>query len=153
MPCLQATPEFLANTDYRNPSDVLHSPFQIAHRTDQAAFVWAMGQPRLMKDFNLWMSELHDGAKTWLDVFDYADHIKGASTDSLVFVDVGGGIGQQCALLKKTHSALPGQIILQEQELVLAQAIETEGVEKEVYDFWGEQPRKGKLNLYLYPTC
>ncbi len=56
LPCLQETPKFLADTKYVNPADVLHSPFQIAHKTDLPAFVWAVSRPDLMADFNLWMS-------------------------------------------------------------------------------------------------
>ena len=144
MPCLQATPKFLADTKYINPADVLHSPFQIAHNTNQPAFVWAMGQPKLMAEFNLWMSELHDGQQSWLDVFDFPSHIGGSSAETLVFVDIGGGIGQQCALLKSTHSQMLGRVVLQEQPFVLPHAIPIEGVEKESYDFWTEQPIKGK---------
>ena len=154
MPCLQATPKFLADSKYVNPADVLHSPFQIAHNTDQPAFLWAASQPKLMSDFNLWMSELHDGQKTWLDVFDFAGHVAGSAADTLIFVDVGGGIGQQCALLKRVHPQVPGRVVLQEQVFVIPHAIPVDGVEKEAYDFWTEQPLKGnyhkRLWSYLY---
>lgn len=34
------------------------------------------------------------------------------SPDDIVFVDVGGGIGQQCALLKKKYPKLLGRVVL-----------------------------------------
>lgn len=148
MPCLLETPNFLANTNYANPVDPLHSPFQIAHKTDLPAFAWAAGQPKLMAVFNVWMSELHDGQKTWLDVFDFTSHVQGSTAKTLIFVDVGGGIGQQCALLKKTHPQVPGRVVLQEQPFVLPHAIPVDGVENEAYDFWGEQPLKGKTRFF-----
>jgi len=95
------------------------------------------------------MSELHDSKKTWLDVFDFAGYVKGSSAESLIFVDVGGGMGQQCALLKKIHPQVPGRIVLQDQPFVLPHAIPVEGVEKEEYDFWSEQPLKGKRDHTL----
>lgn len=143
MPCLLAAPKFLADTKYANPEDLLHSPFQSAHNTKQAAFEWAMSQPRIMDDFNLWMSELHDGRKTWLDVFDLAGHAASTSQDNLLFVDIGGGIGQQCAILKNNHPQLLGRVVLQDQPFVIPQAIPVEGVEKQSYDIWTEQPLKG----------
>ncbi|KAI6087974.1 S-adenosyl-L-methionine-dependent methyltransferase [Hypoxylon rubiginosum] len=149
MPCLQATPKFLADTGYQNPADVLHSPFQVAHNTDKLAYVWAMEQPKLMADFNLWMTEQHQGQKTWLDVFDLAGHLEGSSSDTLIFVDIGGGLGQQCALLKEKHPQLPGRVVLQDQPFVLPHAIPTDGVEKLSFDFWTEQPLKGSRIYYM----
>lgn len=74
MPCLQVTPKFLTDTGYVNSADVLHSPFQIAHKTDKPSYVWATEQPWLMANFNVWMTQQHDGQSTWLDVFDVATH-------------------------------------------------------------------------------
>ncbi|KAH9900476.1 S-adenosyl-L-methionine-dependent methyltransferase [Xylariomycetidae sp. FL2044] len=150
MPCLQETPGFLADTGYANPADVLNSAFQRAHRTDQPAYAWAAGQPRLMADFNLWMAEQHRDPRTWLDEFDPAAHADGASTpDTLLLVDVGGGLGQQCALLKQRHGGIPGRVVLQDQPFVLERATPIEGVEMQSYDFWTEQPLKGALIYYM----
>jgi len=102
-----------------------------------------------MADFSLWMSELHDSKKTWLDAFDFIGHVKGSSVETLIFVDVGGGMGQQCALLKKIHPQIPGRIVLQDQPFVLPHAIPVEGVEKEEYNFWIEQPLKGMQDPIL----
>ncbi|KAI0839150.1 S-adenosyl-L-methionine-dependent methyltransferase [Hypoxylon sp. FL0890] len=149
MPCLQETPKFLAETNYANPTDVLHGPFQIAHKTDKPAYAWAMEQPQLMADFNLWMTEQHRGQRTWLDVFDFAQHVGDSTANTLLFVDVGGGIGQQCALLKKTHPRVPGRVVLQDQPFVLPNAIPVDGVEKQAFDLWVEQPLKGARIYYM----
>ncbi|KAI1472148.1 O-methyltransferase [Daldinia caldariorum] len=149
MPCLQETPQFLADTKYANPTDVLHGPFQIVHKTDKPAYAWAMGQPKLMADFNLWMAEQHQGQRTWLDVFDFENHVRSSTADTIVFVDVGGGIGQQCALLKKTHPQVPGRVVLQDQPFVLPHAVPVDGVEKQTFDLWAEQPIKGARIYYM----
>ncbi|KAI1128578.1 S-adenosyl-L-methionine-dependent methyltransferase [Nemania abortiva] len=149
MPCLLQIPGFLSGTGYTNPTDVLHSAFQIAHKTDKPAYVWAMEQPRLMADFNLWMTEQHLGSRTWLDVFDVSSHAKGSSADTLLFVDVGGGLGQQCALLKRTYPNIPGRFVLQDQPFVLHHAVLVEGTEKYPHDFWTEQPLKGSRIYYM----
>lgn len=147
MPCLLAAPQFLADTKYANPDNLVNSPFQSAHNTKEPAFVWAMRQPRIMEDFNLWMSELHDGRKTWLDVFNFAEHVSSTSADTLLFVDIGGGIGQQCAILKSAHPKLPGRVVLQDQPFVITQATSVQGIEKQSYDIWTEQPLKGTIKL------
>ncbi|KAJ8121313.1 hypothetical protein ONZ43_g2200 [Nemania bipapillata] len=149
MPCLQEIPDFLSATGYTNPTNVLHSAFQIAHKTDKPAYVWAIEQPKLMADFNLWMTEQHLGSRTWLDVFDFSSHAQGSSADTLLLVDIGGGLGQQCALLKKKHAKIPGRVVLQDQPFVLPHAISVDGMETQAHDFWTEQPLKGSRIYYM----
>jgi demethylsterigmatocystin 6-O-methyltransferase len=126
---------------------VVHSPFQIAHQTDLPAFVWAGTRPDLVADFNLWMSTLHQEAKTWLDVYDFGKHCAGFDPQGVVFVDVGGGIGQKCALLKKKIPDLPGRVVLQDMAHAIPHAIPTPEVENTIIDMWDGQPVKGKLVL------
>jgi demethylsterigmatocystin 6-O-methyltransferase len=156
-PCLEKTPQFLADTKYSNPSDSLHCPFQIAHQTDLPAFVWALGRPKLIADFQLWMSILHDKQNTWLDAYDFSKHCESTGAETVVFVDVAGGIGQQCALLKQKMPNLKGRVILQDLQVAIDHAMPTPGVENTVIDMWEGQPVKGKmlhlaLSTYLYIT-
>jgi hypothetical protein len=46
------TPRFLADTKYNNSSDVVHSPFQIGHKTVLPAFIWATQKPYIMANFH-----------------------------------------------------------------------------------------------------
>lgn len=92
------------------------------------------------------------GHTTWLDVLDFEALIKADGTDDAVidpetpiFVDVGGGIGSQCAILKKKLPDLPGRVILQDLPVVLQHALSTEGVEITAHNFWTEQPVKGMI--------
>lgn len=123
--------------------------------TDKPVFVWGGEQPKLLMQFSLWMSELHDGQRTFLDVFDLPAHTGKAATptgdgsEPLLFVDIGGGIGQQCALLKQVHPTLPGRVILQEQALLVPHAIPVPGMETEAFDFWTPQPHKGARVYYM----
>ncbi|KAI0394397.1 S-adenosyl-L-methionine-dependent methyltransferase [Xylariaceae sp. FL0594] len=155
MPCLQHLPDFLKDTGYKNPSDVFHSAFQLAQKTDQPAYVWAMQQPELHANFSLWMTEQHLGSSTWLDVFDVPSHAEkqkgavGEKADAILFVDVGGGLGQQCELLKRKHPDVPGRVVLQDQPHVLPHALKVEGMEPFPHDFWTEQPLKGARIYYM----
>lgn len=146
MPCMNKTPQFLADTKYANPSDVMHSPFQIAHQTDLPAFVWGFSQPpRMLQDFLLWMAAVYgDRPTSWLDAYDLSKHCDGSGPDDVIFVDVAGGIGHQCALLKAKLPQLKGRVILEDLPVVMPQAIPTPGVEHMGIDMWQGQPVKGE---------
>lgn len=144
LPCLTKIPQFLADTKYANPSDVMHSAFQIAFQTDLPAFVWSLSQPKMVEDFHLWMAAVYgDRPTSWLDAFDMSKHCDGSSPDDVIFVDVAGGIGHQCALLKAKLPELKGRVILEDLPMVIPQAIPTPGVESLGIDMWEGQPIKG----------
>lgn len=97
-----------------------------------------------MADFDLCMKVLREGQRVWLDVIDFAAFVGTADDRTPVFVDVGGSIGSQCALLRARLPALRGRVILQDLEPTIAHALRTEGVENMVCDFLKEQPLKGR---------
>ena len=146
MPPLQVLPDFLEETEYANPSDLLHSPFQKALGTDLSKFDWQKSQPDLSAAFGLWMAAQHDRQLTWLNVLDFTELVRGSTAETPVFVDVGGGIGHQCALLKDRVPDVVGRIILQDSPTVIQKALPTTGVGKMAYDFWEEQPVRGKAH-------
>lgn len=81
---------------------------------------------------------------TWLDAVDFeAEMGKGLTSDSVAFVDVGGGNGQQCDSLKKKFPELAGRFVLQDRPEVLEKALAVDGMEKMSYDYLTEQPVKG----------
>jgi len=150
MPCQQKLPQFLADTKYVNPADVMHSAFQIAFETDLPAFVYAPSQPKMFKDLQLWMVALYgDMTKSWLDVYDFPKYVSGSGPDDVIFVDVAGGIGPQCALLKGKFPELKGRVILQDQPEALPHAIPTPGVEQMGFNMWQGQPVKGAKTYYM----
>jgi demethylsterigmatocystin 6-O-methyltransferase len=89
------------------------------------------------------MTAVHDGQKTWLDAVEFKELVEGGTAETPIFVDVGGGIGSQCALLKTKLPDLPGRVILQDMPQAIDFALPTPGVENTAVDFWGEQPIKG----------
>ena len=144
-PCWQVLPSFLSDTKYANPSQITNTPFQRAHKTEEPAFVWAMSQPQLLQDFNLWMTATHEKQKSWLNVFSMEQFYGQEMSNSTVplFVDIGGGIGHQCAALRARFPSMKSRVILQDLPFAIEHALPTEGVENTVLDFWGEQPIKG----------
>ncbi|KAL8793433.1 MAG: hypothetical protein Q9195_004019 [Heterodermia aff. obscurata] len=145
MPCFQQLPQFLLDTHYQNPSDSAHTPFQRAHNTDQPPFVWILSHPFNFDSFIQWMTAQHEGQPTWLDVFPLEARLRtnDIAPETPLFVDVGGGVGHQCAALKARFPHLRGRVILQDLPQTLPQAIPTPGVEATAHDFWTPQPVKG----------
>ncbi|KAI9822944.1 MAG: hypothetical protein M1826_000326 [Phylliscum demangeonii] len=150
MPCFQQLPKFLADTKYANPSDPTHSPFQPAHGTDLPPFVWILSHPDEFGCFIQWMTGQREGQKTWLDVFPVQEKLlAGATAETPVFVDVGGGAGHQCVAFRTKFPDAPGRVVLQDMPPVIAQSIPHDGFEKMATDFWTPQPIKGARAYYL----
>lgn len=83
---------------------------------------------------------------TWLDVVAFdAEVAQGANPEDVIFVDVGGGNGSQCAALRKAFPELKGRVILQDRPAVLATALKVEGMELMAHDFLTEQPVHSEL--------
>ena len=103
-----------------------------------------MSQPQLMQDFNLWMTTTHEKQKSWLDVFPIEQLYQQAMSNpkTPLFVDIGGGIGHQCAALRNRFPSIKSRIVLQDLPFSIERALSTEGVENTVFDFWEEQPIK-----------
>lgn len=150
-PAVIKAPDFFKKTRFRNPDSNVNTPFQVAHNTDKPSVEWVYDhRPDIIAEFGIWMTALR-GRQTWLDVIDFESLIKGNGAEASVidpetpvFVDVGGGIGSQCAILKSKLPNLPGRVILQDLPVVLRHALPTEGVELTAHNFWTEQPVTGR---------
>jgi demethylsterigmatocystin 6-O-methyltransferase len=146
LPCFQAFPKFLSENKYQIPVDNAHTAFQIAHHTDLPAFVWAMSQgPEKAKNFGLWMQENKAALPQWLNTVPLEELCSNSDPEKPFFVDVGGSIGHQCAALKAKYPGIPGRVIYQDLPPMIAHGLQIPGVEPMVYDFFQEQPIKGKF--------
>lgn len=95
--------------------------------------------------FHRFMEAQFASLPTWLDVIDFEkEYAKHAGPETPIFVDVGGGAGQQCVALRKRFPNLKGRVVLQDLPSVLDKAITGDDVEKMGYDYLTEQPVKGE---------
>jgi hypothetical protein len=86
---------------------------------------------------------------TWLSVISFeSEYAQSVGSETPIFVDVGGGNGQQCVLLKKRFPSLKGRVILQDRPTVLDRAVVGDSIEKMPYDYLTEQPVKGMTFAY-----
>lgn len=146
-PTFLQLPRFLRETKHKNIVDSARCPWHMAHQTTLGPFAWMQSHPYEFKAFVSWMTAQRKDMPTWLDVFPVEEHLCGSiQTESVLFVDIGGGPGHQCMAFKQRYPQIEGRIILQDTEDVIREALSIPGVEAMVHDFWTEQPIKGIQN-------
>lgn len=142
-PQYQALPGFLRKTRYENPTDELHTVFQDAWHTTSHAFAWFVGHPENLDHFNNFMAFRRQPELSWLTVYPILDKVGTCGPDQVVYVNIGGGIGHQCAQFKEKYPQIPGRVILQDLPHTVAKALPTIGVENMAHDFFQPQPIQG----------
>ncbi|ROV90908.1 hypothetical protein VMCG_09989 [Cytospora schulzeri] len=155
-PAFQALPTFLAESNYQDVTDSAHTAFQKAFHTDLPAFEWFPTQPERFEALQQVMT-VH-GAKgvPWFTVFPFEEELAGfdlGSQGKYAFVDVGGGLGHQCAALLGAYPQLKDKLAVQDLPQTLENlppgVVIPDGIEKVSHDFFQEQPIKGARFYYL----
>ncbi|KGQ03572.1 Sterigmatocystin 8-O-methyltransferase [Beauveria bassiana D1-5] len=146
-------PAFAAlNTVLSSPPSQKRNAFQIGQHSAVDFYTWLETRPTQQGAFHRFMEAQFASLPTWLDAVDFASELGGAglgSANHVVFVDVGGGYGQQIAALKQKFPGLKGRAILQDRPEVLEKALEVQGMEKMSYDYLTEQPVKDACVYYF----
>ncbi len=90
-----------------------------------------------------WLAK-HRGERQWTDT-DLVQTLSSKTNgdDTILFVDVGGNVGNVCVDLRRRNPALKGRVINQDLPHVVANTIEYPGVERSSHDFWTPQVIKG----------
>ncbi|CAD6578694.1 MAG: hypothetical protein ASARMPRED_008804 [Alectoria sarmentosa] len=144
-------PAFLKETHYRNPTDFMNAAFHKAHNTTLHFMNFLATRPDFQRSFHVYMSGLDQGQTDWLDFFPVEEEIgKGARQDpeSIIFVDIRGGMGRECLALKKRYPRLPGRFINQDLPQFLSDQT-LDGVESMAYNLFNPQPLKDAQVYYL----
>lgn len=138
-------PGFTALHRALTEGDGRSNAFKLGQNTSEDFYTWMDTHPVQQRAFHNFMKEQFASLPTWLDVVSFTtEFVQGPGhPGEVVFVDVGGGNGSQCAALKKLCPELKGRVVLQDQPYVLEKALEVEGMEKMPYDFFTAQPVKG----------
>ncbi|KJZ74378.1 hypothetical protein HIM_06188 [Hirsutella minnesotensis 3608] len=149
-PEFQALPGFLKKTGYKNPEDELHTAFQDAFNTDMHPFAWFASHPDHMENFNDYMALIRGSDSSWLSVYPVTEETKDwTDTERPLYVNVGGGIGHQCAEFKGKYPDIPGRVIVQDLPHIIEHAMSTPGVENLAHNFFEPQPVKGARFYYM----
>ncbi|MCJ1311796.1 hypothetical protein MMC25_005469 [Agyrium rufum] len=148
-PQFQELPKFLADTRYNNITDPNKTVFQSAYKTDLSNFTWLARNPKAFEHLNKHMVARRRGMPTWLSCYPIKQQAQGWDVERALLVDIGGGVGHQCAEFKAKYPDLHGRIILQDLQYSIENALPTPGVEKTVHDFFQPQPVQGAKFYYM----
>ncbi|EKG09545.1 O-methyltransferase family 2 [Macrophomina phaseolina MS6] len=140
-PTNQALPDFLLERQYQDVVKNTDTAFNRAWKTELPFFFWVRTQPKL------W-DILHHALQVqwradWLSGFELTHYLGGWTAQpgdgKVLFVDVGGSMGVQCANLKAKHPGLPGRVILQDMQEAIDIWKPIDGVEGMAQDYYAEQ--------------
>lgn len=153
MTAYRALPTQLAQTNYRNPTDPLHSAFQLGHSTPLHAFEFF--QKNDFAGFNNHMAGYNLSRARWCDPGCFpVEEILGKDLrqdkDAVLLVDVGGATGHDLVAFHEQYPDLPGRLILQDLPVSIQEVKDLPGIiEPMAYDFFTEQPMKGMPLLQI----
>jgi hypothetical protein len=149
-PQYQALPLYLEQTGYKNPEDETKTAFRIAFKTEKGSFEWFADHPEHLAHFNKYMALRRGLTMTWLSIYPVREEAgQDISADRALYVNIGGGVGHQCAQFKEMYPDLPGKVVLQDLPHSVANALPTPGVENLDYDMFQPQPVIGAKFYYL----
>ena len=158
----QATPAYLKKIGYKNPTDETNTAFHYAFDTKIHPFQYMVENPEQLRHFNKYMALRRQADLSWLTVYPVREETAGLTDpERPLYVNIGGGIGHQCAQFKVKYPDLPGRIILEDLPATVAEALPTPGVENLAHDFFTPQPIKGMWtcpssfsnHLSIHPSC
>ncbi|TVY44620.1 O-methyltransferase [Lachnellula subtilissima] len=152
-PQFQKLPSFLLCNGYQNITDRSNTVFQSAWKTDLPVFEWLSQHPEHFDNLNQHMAARRLQMPSWMSVFPFEREAKGWHETDPLFVDIGGGIGHQCAELKAIYPSIKGRVILQDLPHSIEQALSTPGVENMAQDFFLPQPIRGIPPILPYYYC
>ncbi|KAI1655087.1 S-adenosyl-L-methionine-dependent methyltransferase [Daldinia decipiens] len=148
-PQYQCLPDLLKRTGYQTPVDDANTAFHLAFRTTLDPFSWFAQNPTYLADFHAYHALRRQPDATWLSVYPVETETAGWPADQPLYVNVGGGVGHQCAQFKEKHPNLDGRVILQDLPHSVAEALPTPGVEIMAYNMFEPQPVIGVKFYHL----
>jgi hypothetical protein len=144
------TVPFLERTGYKNPVDETNTAFHVGWDTKLRPFEWMAEHPDQLAHFNAYMATRRKPERTWLSEYPVLDEVgEGADPERVLYVNVGGGIGHQCAQFLDKYPEAPGRIVLQDLPATIEQALKLPRMEAMAVDFFQPQPVKGAKFYYM----
>lgn len=150
-PVFLALPEYFEKNGYKPITDILDTPFQLAHKTKLDPWAWGQEKPERYEAFLAWMMHARDNLPVFVDVLGdmEREYFVKSHKDTILFVDVGGSRGPVATKVRQKYAHVPGRVVLQDQDYVIAAANKKslpgfDKIETQVIDFFaGPNPLKG----------
>ncbi|KAL4804202.1 S-adenosyl-L-methionine-dependent methyltransferase [Aspergillus unguis] len=150
-----ALPAFLKKTNYRNPTSASDTAFSLGYNSELDFFQHVQREPITARQFNNHMGVYAQGRARWMDPGFYPVQeqlIEGANItkDDVLLVDVGGSFGHDLLEFHRKWPGVPGRLVLQDLEQVVASVKDLPSIEVTGHDFFTEQPVKGARAYYMH---
>lgn len=145
-PAWNQIPYFLAKHNYRNPSNALDTPLQMAFDSESHFFGLLQERAGILDTFGTFMTCHKRGRPEFPEVYpvnkELVDGLK-QDKEAVLLVDIGGGLGQEITTLRQMVPNLRGRTILQEVPEMVQSFPGVEGIEVMEYDFFKPQIVQG----------
>ncbi|KAJ5162628.1 Winged helix-turn-helix transcription repressor DNA-binding [Penicillium coprophilum] len=156
---LESMPAYFKNNAYRSPTPGgTDGPFHQAYGTNLGLFDWIIATPSQLQNFDALMKTYRAGKVNWFAEGFYPVSQRlvcgfDLKIGDAFLVDVGGGEGNDVAALVATFKSLPGRVVVQDREPVIANVLngtEEMAFEVQSHDFFTRQPVKGARAYFLH---
>ncbi|KUJ06912.1 S-adenosyl-L-methionine-dependent methyltransferase [Mollisia scopiformis] len=145
-------PSWLQTHQYSDPVGILPTAWSSVVPTDKHPYEWLADNPWALKLAQAHMRVQREGRPLFFDALDFQQRFaQNTTSETLLFVDVGGSTGPQSRVLRQRFPDLPGRVLLQDRPEVIEQAkadLAAARIEAEVYDIFTPQPIKGARTYY-----
>jgi hypothetical protein len=142
-------PSFLADTNYRNPDNIMDTAGTRALGIKTPIYEWFNTQPHVGQHFGGLMAACNEGRPDFWDPTFYPvrERLGGtASEDDVLIVDIAGGEGNDLARFRAAFPDLKGRLILQELAHIVAR-MDSKSFEAMEHDWQQPQPIKGTSSV------
>ncbi|KAI0483925.1 S-adenosyl-L-methionine-dependent methyltransferase [Xylariaceae sp. FL0804] len=148
-------PEFLRLSGYQEPADSKKGVLQYAFGIDQDAFEhWHRSCPDVIANFNTAMQWVRGSRPSWVHWWPVETRIlRGAveAKDSVLLVDIAGGMGHFAREFRAKYPDSPGRVILEDLPAVIDSVSQGgEEIELVKYDFFTPQPIRSARVYYFH---
>ncbi|KAL9622889.1 MAG: hypothetical protein Q9160_002815 [Pyrenula sp. 1 TL-2023] len=135
----QQLPAFLKENGYKNPNQALDTAFHQAFDTKLQFFQFFQQDKDAIRYFHASLTAFKSPIE-WTAAIPLAEKLREADENAPLFVDVGGGHGNQCmAFRKATKESFSGRVVSQDLPETLAEAPKHENIEMMAQDFFQKQ--------------
>lgn len=153
VPAHARLPEYCQSRGYRDPQSG-DEVWKMVSGEDRTFYEWLHERPESAANFQTLLKGYSSDRPTWTSFYPTQDLLKTWQTDTPLFVDIGGGRGQDLMHLLNLHKTdIRSQLILQDLPEVIATAKEQDldqRITPMAHDFFQIQPIKGARAYYLH---
>ena len=154
----ECLPSYLASSGYHNPKDPTDTAVQYAYGTKGKEYMESfMTNPAgvsALRSFAVLMKVWAEGFTQLPQLYPVGIRLAdGFDSETVMLVDVGGGLGQNAITLRTAFPNLPGRFVAQDTAGVIASAPKDDpsykNIELTVHDFLRPNPVKGARCYYI----